>query len=287
MMRTVSLRTIKIDRGLADLLTDEAGNFGIEEAQEDIGFLLQKVDDVRVAEQLDPDAGIVQCNVLNAAGEVAARQPLHCGHTDGPGLGLDMTDRLMHGGGMHLHQADMFEQVLGLRPCGNAAVRAVKKAPLQDQFDMRDPPGHRGVIDLQDLCRTVDAALTCHFEDHPKVVPSEPVQLRHDEFSRRAFNERGLTPILQSSNRPRQLPQVRQPRLTMQSISMAGRTQTPVGAKTPNARVGIPHYFAGEICVSTLNSENGGLAMQIDMSLPLRRGKRPDRCGSFLLFLSL
>src|SRR6185312_16443364 len=30
MMRTVSLRTIKIDRGLADLLADKAGNLGIE-----------------------------------------------------------------------------------------------------------------------------------------------------------------------------------------------------------------------------------------------------------------
>jgi hypothetical protein len=43
-------------------------------------------------------------------------------------------NRFMHCGGMHFHLADIFEQVLGLRLCDNAAVGAVEKPPHRQRF---------------------------------------------------------------------------------------------------------------------------------------------------------
>jgi hypothetical protein len=124
-----------------------------------------------------------------------------------------------HRGRVNFHHAYVLEKVLSLGEHGNSAIGSIEKPPLEDQFDVRDPPRDRRVIDLEDFRGAVNASLTPHFQDYSQIVPCEPGQLRHPECScftgeRRASFERNIAALKDRFRR---------------------RKQAPAGAKTPNA----------------------------------------------------
>ncbi|WP_244487231.1 hypothetical protein [Afipia sp. Root123D2] len=128
---------------------------------------------------------------------------------------------------MHLHLTDMLKKLLGFRAWPDAAIGPVKKPLLEDEFDLCDAPGDRRVVDLENFCGGINAALSRDFEDDPQVVPGQPFQLRHlNSSSPDMRNIRNLQRILLQADRARELSRAG---ALINANGLCGRSQASTG----------------------------------------------------------